>query len=122
DLVSDGILGYESSAGYFITHDIYEEWALEKIINNEFQKSRNPTEFIDNIGDHLPIRRSFRKWLSEKLLLRDKSIEIFIEEAFEDTSIKSYWKDEILVSVLLSDNSDYFFDIFNLELKQNNFE
>ncbi len=28
-LVHEGVLGYEV-AGYFITHDIYEEWALEK--------------------------------------------------------------------------------------------
>jgi hypothetical protein len=35
ELVKDGILGYEI-AGYFITHDIYEEWALEKIIEREF--------------------------------------------------------------------------------------
>ena len=29
-LVADGIISYESARGYFITHDIYEEWALDK--------------------------------------------------------------------------------------------
>ena len=42
-LVKDGILGYET-AGYFITHDIYEEWALEKKIASDYiKKSQNKT-------------------------------------------------------------------------------
>jgi len=36
ELKADGILGYETPHGYYITHDIYEEWALEKVIESEF--------------------------------------------------------------------------------------
>lgn len=43
ELKNDGIVGYESPHGYFITHDIYEEWALEKIIDFEFIKK------VDNV-------------------------------------------------------------------------
>lgn len=39
ELVKDGILGYEDTE-YFITHDIYEEWALEKKIEIEFKKEK----------------------------------------------------------------------------------
>ncbi|KAF3982703.1 MAG: ATP-binding protein [Methylococcales symbiont of Hymedesmia sp. n. MRB-2018] len=115
ELVGDGILGYEV-AGYFITHDIYEEWALEKIIESEFLKKMVNQDFFKKIGQSLPIRRSFRNWLSEKLLLENDDIKNFIEEMVESTEIEPFWKDEILVSVLLSNYSKVFFDLFKDEL------
>lgn len=115
NFVQDGILGYET-AGYFVTHDIYEEWALEKRIDSEFIKKRDNKEFFEKIGESLPIRRSFRKWVSENLLLGNDPIKTFIEEIIQDKEIKSFWKDEILVSVLLSDYSEFFFKQFHEEL------
>jgi len=120
ELLSSGILGYEQSYScYFITHDIYEEWALEKIIEREFLRKTSTEDFFIKIGDSLPMRRSFRNWLSEKLFLNDENIKQFIEEAIA-LSIQSYWKDEILISVLLSDYSETFFEIFKNELLENN--
>jgi hypothetical protein len=116
ELTKDGILGYESPHGYFITHDIYEEWALEKIIENEFVRRQSDQAFFERIGLSLPIRRSFRKWVSEKLLLEDIAIKEFIEETIGENDIESFWKDEILVSVLLSDYSENFFRTFRDEL------
>ncbi|MCM2534320.1 ATP-binding protein [Neobacillus pocheonensis] len=118
-LVQDGILGYET-AGYFITHDIYEEWALEKIIESEFIRKENYHDFFNKIGESLPIRRSFRKWVSDKLLTEDDSIENFIEEVIEDENIPYFWKDEVLVSVLLSAYSDHFINLFEENLLENN--
>lgn len=115
ELVRDGILGYEI-AGYFITHDIYEEWALEKIIESEFIKKISNQDFFERIGQSLPIRRSFRNWLSEKLLLENDDIKSFIEEIIESKEIEPFWKDEILVSVLFSNYSKVFFDLFKDEL------
>ena len=120
-LTYNGVLGYET-AGYFITHDIYEEWALEKIIKAEFIKNENNREFFKKIGESRPIRRSFRNWVSEKLLLEDNSIKRLIEEVIEDEDIESFWKDECLVSVLLSDYSENFFELFKGKLLKNNHE
>lgn len=121
DLVNDGILGNET-AGYFITHDVYEEWALEKIIKSEFLKKGSNKEFFENIQDSLPIRRSFRSWVSEGLLLAEGSIKQFVEDVIDDQGIKHHWRDEMLVSVLLSDYSEKFFTIFKKELLENNCE
>jgi len=118
ELTKDGILGYETS-GYFITHDIYEEWALEKIIEIEFNRSINYNTFFEKIGQSLPIRRSFRNWLSEKLLLENEAVKKFIEESITDNKIEQYWKNEILVSVLLSDYSAFFFKHFKELLLKN---
>lgn len=119
ELRKDGVLGYESPHGYFITHDIYEEWALERNIEREYFSTRNKKLF-DKIGQSLPIRRSFRKWVSEKLSVGDNLIKEFIEEIIEDNEIESFWKDEILVSILLSDYSEFFFKTFKDELLSNN--
>jgi hypothetical protein len=69
-------------ASYFITHD----------------KTSNQ-DFFEKIGQSLSIRRSFRNWLSEKLLLEDGDIKNFIEEAIDSKEIKVFLKDEILVQL-----------------------
>lgn len=121
ELVQDGILGYETS-GYFITHDIYEEWALEKIIESEFIKKSNTQSFFENVGSSLPIRRAYRSWVSEKLLLNDSQIKILIGDVVQNETIDTFWKDETLISVLLSDYSEVFFDSFEVKLLEKNQE
>lgn len=119
ELASDGILGHEEDKGYFITHDIYEEWALEKIISREYSQKSGNEEFFENLGQSLPVRRSFRNWISEKLLLQDLEIGNFIEEVLDDAEIQPFWKDEMLVSVLLSDYSEIFFRNLKNSLLEN---
>ena len=121
ELLKDGILGYESPYGYFITHDIYEEWALEKIIESEFEKKENNHDFFDNLGHSLPVRRSFRKWVSEQLLLEKILIKEFIEEVINEKT-ERFWKDEILISVLLSNYSEFYFHTFSKILLMDNLE
>lgn len=118
ELMRDGMLGYEE-VGYFITHDIYEEWALEKIINREFSNRSDEHDFFVSIGESLPIRRCLRNWISEKLLLEDSEIVEFIEDTIKNNEIESFWKDELFASVLLSDYSRIFFEIFKNELLSN---
>lgn len=120
ELKKDEILGYDNAC-YFITHDIYEEWALEKIIETEFNKKADNANFFERIGQSLPVRRSFRKWLSDKLLSEIEQVKPFIEDVIDDKSIASFWQDEILVSVLLSDYVENFFEIFDRELLKNDF-
>ena len=122
ELKTDGILGYETPHGYYITHDIYEEWALEKIVETEFIKRKSNEEFLSKLGQSLPMRRSFRHWVSEKLLIESDSIKDFIEDVVKDEEIESFWKDEVIISILLSDYSEYFFEVCKEELLGNNQE
>lgn len=108
-LVSDGIISYESARGYFITHDIYEEWALDKFIENNFLSSESTQIFFNRIQQSLPVRRVFRRWLSEKLSASNEDVSRLIVETLSSCKISNLWKDEVLVSMLLSDYSDYFF-------------
>ena len=123
ELKQDEILGYdESYGGHFITHDIYEEWALDKIVSRCFANSPNTNEFFKELGNSLPMRRAFRLWLSDHLFENSNEIEKFIEDAFKNKETSQFWKDEILVSVLLSDYSETFFKFFESEIIDNDFK
>jgi len=122
-LKQDEILGYDDTHnGYFITHDIYEEWTLDKIVSRSFSNYSNIKEFFDDLGNSLPIRRAFRLWLSDHLSENSKEIENFIQSAFTNVEVTQFWKDEILVSVLLSDYSETFFNFFEKEIIANDFK
>lgn len=109
-LQKDDIIGYDrSSGGYFITHDIYEEWGLNIIIERAFNSFQTYTEFLKEIGTSMVVRRAFRQWLSDKLYDNVEGIKLFIEETFENNNVDSFWKDEILTAILLSEYSDEFF-------------
>ena len=116
-LEADEIIKFDSNAGgYFITHDVYEEWALDKIIEQHFIGAKDYGSFYAQIGSSLPIRRAFRNWLSDKLFMNDEIAKQLIDFTIKDGAVDSHWKDEVLVSVLLSDYSAVFFERFEAEL------
>jgi hypothetical protein len=118
----DEIIGYdENHDGFFITHDIYEEWTMNKIVSRSFSNFSNTKDFFDDLGNSLPIRRAFRLWLSDHLSDKSKEIGSFIQGAFTNVEVTQFWKDEILVSVLLSDYSETFFIFFEKEIIANDF-
>ncbi|MGR6502009.1 AVAST type 4 anti-phage nuclease Avs4 [Shewanella sp. Koi 1] len=122
-LKQDEIIGYDDAHdGYFITHDIYEEWTLDKIVSRSFLNHSNTKQFFDELGDSLPIRRAFRLWLSDHLFEDSKEIKVFIQGAFANDETTQFWKDEILISVLLSDYSETFFKSFENEIIANDFK
>ncbi len=113
----DEIIKYDSNAGgCFITHDVYEEWALGKIIERAFISAKDYDSFYQEIGSSLPIRRAFRNWISDKLVMDDLTAKRLIEFTVKDNQIDNHWKDEVLVSMLLSDYSNMFFGHFEDEL------
>lgn len=119
-LEKDEIIKYDAPQdGYFITHDIYEEWALEKMIDRAYQSKTSFKNFFDSIGSALPTRRAFRAWLSDMLVMNDPFTKQFIDESFTDSEVLSHWKDELLVSVLLSDYAARFFEIFATVILEN---
>lgn len=122
-LKQDEILGYDDTHnGYFITHDIYEEWTLNKIVSRNYANYTNTKQFFDELGNSLPTRRAFRLWLSNQLSDNSNEIENFIQEAFKNSAISQFWKDELLISVLLSVYSESFFKFFENEIVSDEFK
>jgi hypothetical protein len=122
-LVVDEIVGHDREArGYFIAHDIYEEWALEKIIQAEFIGHDDVKDFYTALGTSLPVRRAFRHWLTDKLLADKDKVKTLIESTIANKEVPSHWQDEVYVAILLSEHSKVFFDMFERELIINNAE
>lgn len=116
-LETDEIITHDANAGgYFITHDVYEEWALDKLIEQAFIGAKDYKSFYQDIGSSLPIRRAFRSWLSDKLFAEDDNAKLLIEFTIKDDQGGNHWKDEVLVSALVSDYSSVFFEHFEEEL------
>lgn len=108
ELIPDGLIGYET-AGYFITHDIYEEWALERIITGAFIRAKSVEDFIKEIGNSISMRRVFRNWMSDKLFHTPSDVGFLIDGILRNDDIEVYWKDELIISILLSPYADTFF-------------
>ena len=123
-LCDDEIVKYDKiQYGYFITHDIYEEWGLDKFIDISYQtNTSNYKKFLETIGTSLPIRRSFRNWLSYKLYDNPSKILSLIDCLIQDNVVEIFWKDEILVSIMLSQNANNFFEQYKSQLLENNQE
>lgn len=123
-LCADEIVRYdEIQYGYFITHDIYEEWGLEKFIEISYKTNiSNYKKFLEAIGTSLPIRRSFRNWLSNKLYHNSSEILLLIDTLIQDNDVEIFWKDEIFVSIMLSPNAKNFFEQYRDSLLKNNQE
>ncbi|MBP4141987.1 ATP-binding protein [Flavobacterium sp. P4023] len=109
-LEKDEIISLDTaSGGYFITHDIYEEWALDIYIERTFLNSADYVNFFIEIGTSLPIRRAFRKWLSMKLRTNLTDIKPLFNHVFFSKTNEAFWNDEVIISILLSDYSSEFF-------------
>lgn len=116
-LMADEIVAFDKRAGgYFITHDIYEEWALERIIEKAFHSLVSYGQFYQEIGDSLPMRRAFRGWLSEKLALNNVDTARLIEDTVSNQALSHHMRDEVITASLLSDHSERFFQNFEHNL------
>lgn len=109
-LISDGLLVEDPTAGGVAPgHDVLEDWGLVRWIDGLFRDHRSPVEFFTRIGQELPIRRSFRQWLTERLGEEEQTdVRLFVTAAVRDEAIEPYWRDEIYVSILRSSEAVFF--------------
>lgn len=118
ELIEDGILVNDQSH-YYIAHDIYEEWGLNQYIDVQYQLHEEEKDFFESIGESLAIRRAFRKWLSEKLIDESYDFIDFIKHCFNSNNVSIIWLDELITSILLSDNSKFFFNSYKDHILKN---
>lgn len=128
ELVSDNILEKNATGNQFAaSHDIYEDWALTRYIENSYQEflpSGNTVEsFFISIGFAPAVRRAFRIWISEKLQRVDYNTNELLQKVLRHQTLQHYWKDEVIIAIMqspysgtfLNDNKDLLFsDEFKL--------
>ena len=115
-LEADEIVKYDTNAGgYFITHDIYEEWALDKIIERSFISLVDYESFFASL-ETVCLFAGLSETGCLKLFHNQESIKLLIEQSLVNDKIESFWKDEMIVSVLLSEYAEVFFKLFETRL------
>ena len=90
-------------------HDVLEDFALEKYIDDAYQKgARNPEGLMAAVGTEPAMNRAFRMWLANKFKF-DDSIWEFISNLLEGDACSGMWKDEAITALLLAKNP---YDVF----------
>lgn len=117
-LISEEILG-ESEQGIYITHDIFEEWGLYRIINDRWIFKESIESFFRSLDTSLLVRREFRNWLSSTIDDKTDLLTMFVDAA-KSFDIDDIWKDEILVSVLKSSHASIFLSKYKDLLLEDN--
>jgi len=107
-LKCDEVIAVEEDKGLFITHDIYEEWGLNHILELEWVHRESIPQFFSKIGSSLLMRRAFRSWLSDKIDENRLDINNLVDFVFKP-ELDSFWRDEILTSILRSEYAEAFF-------------
>lgn len=108
-LKCDEVIDVEEDKGLFITHDIYEEWGLNHILELEWAHRESIPQFFSKIGSSLLMRRASRSWLSDKIDENIAGINSLVDFVLKP-ELESFWRDEILVSILRSEYAEAFFE------------
>lgn len=120
-LVRDEILEVDDELGdaYRPSHDIYEDIALIRFIKRAFEERNSTPDFFQRIGGRMPAkRRGFRLWLNDALTEPER-VSPLIQDVFVQSSIKQFWVDEVIISILRSLYCENFFESYEEQLLQN---
>src|SRR5262245_19091163 len=84
-LLADGLLVEDPSSNHVAPdHDVLEDWALIRWIDEKFRLlGHQPKDFFLEIGEELPIRRSFRQWSIEALANTPGGMQGFVQSTIQ---------------------------------------
>lgn len=117
-LIDDEIIAINPK-GLYITHDIYEEWGLTRIVNDAWNNRMSLPAFFESLGTSYVIRRAYRLWLTDKIDNNEAEVSSIIEVSGQ-SSITPLWQDEIIVAILHSSYASKFLSDNESALIQDN--
>lgn len=117
-LISEEIIADDPGLGLFITHDIFEEWGLYRIIDKKWEDKDSIQGFLTALGDTRAVRRAFRLWLKDKVIVSPDSIQSLTQASFL-SDIPGIWKEEVLCAILLSDKAQLYLSPYEHQILNN---
>ncbi|MEK7434361.1 MAG: hypothetical protein AABZ74_14610 [Cyanobacteriota bacterium] len=124
NLYKDHIITIEEhQSDYFSpSHDIFEDIALIKFIEEAYLEKTSPLDFINKLNGNEPAKiRALRLWLTDEITELNFDLNSFIIEFLLDKNIEKIWKNEVLIAILSSENCSKFFEENEELIKNNNF-
>lgn len=94
------IAAYDDSPDcWMMSHDVYEEIIIKRILTDRFQRGVSGEEFQGGFGDSLRARKLYRIWLEGLLSQREEELASFLISILLGT-MKQTWKDETLIGLM----------------------
>ncbi len=108
-LEEDNLIRREASSGLVSpAHDVLEDWALERFIDDAYRKhSTSIQTFLDTVGHEPAMNRAFRLWLHQKPRFGE-DVSSLIRSILTSEDIQRYWQDEAIAAVLQGENPGNF--------------
>lgn len=110
------------SGGFAPAHDVLEDWALIRYVNEQFLNIQDDVNFFVLLGTHPAMRRAYRLWVQTALKEQDETKINFFTRNLRNAALDKFWKDESLIAVLNSDYCEAFFKRNLSLLKENNWQ
>lgn len=106
-LINDNIIEKTSAMLLAPAHDLFEDIGVESYIEKCYARSNGDYhKLFSDIGPEPAMRRAFRKWLVSSLCNGDKILSESCLKILRDQTVEQFWQDEVLVGILISDQSD----------------
>ena len=87
-------------------HDVLEDWAIIRWINSRYARHEGDEGALaDDIEGYPALRRGYRKWLGEMLEIESEETDSFVLSAFKNEDLPSYFRDDTIISTLLSSSA-----------------
>ena len=108
-LRQDGIILEDAHGLVAPAHDVIEDWAVVKWMESlaathEWEASH----IAESTGGHPALRRGFREWLKEALEKDAERADQFVLTICNDSSLPQHFRDDALISILLSQSARNF--------------
>ena len=121
-LVAEDILINYGYRGYAIKHDIYTDWALEYIIERDFDTPEHSIIILNKPPRSLTYLNAFKRWLQQKIDSSDDRNETIIE-GYISGIIDEKWESAIVSGICLStEYARHFFLKYDDKLKANKYK
>lgn len=121
ELEQIGILNQTDDARkYYHGHDAFEELTVNRIFTEQYKKNVDSDQFFAPFRASLRVRKLFRGWLADFASIEEH--QNIIVKILEDKRVDRIWKDEVLLTVISTENlKDVYFRIES-NLADNNYE
>lgn len=98
DLVQEEVLLEQPHKGYAVKHDIYVDWALDYIIERDFNKHNDFVSILKETPPSVTYRNAFRRWLENIVDSSDERVQTIID-AYITGEVQRQWEHTLLACV-----------------------